>query len=283
MAAFSAFEAAKEKKEVLESGIVLARRFGFPVVVAAIAGSPAAAAGVRSDDVIEKVDGQLTRNMALWELESRLSGKAGRPRASRGRARRQAAPPHARHRAGELDAGRAFGRARGRRDGDPRFPRSRRARRGPEGDPEAARPHAAARPRPAQQRDRGRSTRRRARRLSSCRPARSASCRAAGSRRRRFVPSPASACTRAASSSSSTAGRPGRPSCSPPPCATRARASPARSSWRSTRRQPGAEDADLAGGLRSGRRGHEGRRQAEARRAHRRTSPRSAWASRPRS
>lgn len=77
MAAFTAWEAAKEKKEVLETGIVLARRFGFPVVVAAIAGSPAAAAGVRSDDVIEKLDGQLTRNMALWELESRLSGKAG--------------------------------------------------------------------------------------------------------------------------------------------------------------------------------------------------------------
>ncbi|MEO8587586.1 MAG: S41 family peptidase [Acidobacteriota bacterium] len=77
MAAFTAYEAAKEKKEILESGIVLARRFGFPVVVAAIAGSPAAAGGVKSDDVIEKIDGQLTRNMALWELESRLSGKAG--------------------------------------------------------------------------------------------------------------------------------------------------------------------------------------------------------------
>ncbi len=77
MAAFSAFEAAKEKREVLDTGIVLARRFGFPVVVAAVAGSPAAAAGVRSDDVIEKIDGVLTRSMALWELESRLSGKAG--------------------------------------------------------------------------------------------------------------------------------------------------------------------------------------------------------------
>jgi len=77
MAAFSAFEAAKEKREILDTGIVLARRFGFPVVVAAVAGSPAAAAGVRSDDVIEKIDGVLTRSMALWELESRLSGKAG--------------------------------------------------------------------------------------------------------------------------------------------------------------------------------------------------------------
>ncbi len=77
MAAFSAFEEAKDKKEILDTGIILARRFGFPVVVAAVAGSPAAAAGVRSDDVIEKIDGDLTRSMALWELESKLSGKAG--------------------------------------------------------------------------------------------------------------------------------------------------------------------------------------------------------------
>jgi carboxyl-terminal processing protease len=77
MSAFSAFEAAKEKKDYLDTGIVLARRFGFPVVVAAIDGSPAASAGVKSDDVIEKIDGQLTRNMALWELESKLAGKSG--------------------------------------------------------------------------------------------------------------------------------------------------------------------------------------------------------------
>ncbi len=77
MAAFSAFEAAKEKKELVDTGIVLARRFGFPVVVAATDGSPAAAAGVKSDDVIEKLDGQLTRNLALWEIESRLAGKPG--------------------------------------------------------------------------------------------------------------------------------------------------------------------------------------------------------------
>jgi C-terminal peptidase prc len=77
MTAFAAWEASKENKDVVDTGIVLARRFGFPVVVAAVDGSPAAAAGVKSDDVIEKVDGQLTRNMALWELDAMLSGKAG--------------------------------------------------------------------------------------------------------------------------------------------------------------------------------------------------------------
>lgn len=77
MAAFAAWEASKEKKDLVDTGLVLARRFGFPVVVAAVDGSPAAAAGVKGDDVIEKVDGVLTRNMALWELDQRLSGKAG--------------------------------------------------------------------------------------------------------------------------------------------------------------------------------------------------------------
>ena len=77
MAAYTAWEASKEKKDVVDVGLVLARRFGFPVVVAAVEGGPAAGAGVKSDDVVEKVDGVLTRNMALWELDARLSGKAG--------------------------------------------------------------------------------------------------------------------------------------------------------------------------------------------------------------
>lgn len=77
MAAFTAWEASKDKKDAVDTGIVLARRFGFPVVVAATEGSPAAAAGVKSDDVIEKLDGQLTRNLALWEIDAMLSGKAG--------------------------------------------------------------------------------------------------------------------------------------------------------------------------------------------------------------
>ncbi|MEO8053909.1 MAG: S41 family peptidase [Acidobacteriota bacterium] len=77
MAAFTVWEASKDTRDVVDVGLVLARRFGYPVVVAAVDGSPAAAAGVKSDDVVEKLDGQLTRNMALWELDSKLSGKAG--------------------------------------------------------------------------------------------------------------------------------------------------------------------------------------------------------------
>jgi carboxyl-terminal processing protease len=56
---------------------VLARRFGYPVVVSAIAGSPAAVAGVKSDDVIEKIDDKPARSLALWEAEALFSGRAG--------------------------------------------------------------------------------------------------------------------------------------------------------------------------------------------------------------
>ena len=153
MSAFAAWQASKGKKDVLDTGIVLARRFGFPVVVAAIDGSPAAGAGVKSDDVIEKLDGQLTRNMALWELDAKLSGKAG------GRVRlevvREGKP---RHRTIDilrtpLGAHRSVVPARGRRDGHPRPLVHPGHGRGHPEDPRAARQDASAHPRRAQQCD----------------------------------------------------------------------------------------------------------------------------------
>ncbi len=77
VANFNALRAAEEKGDVLDIGIVLARRFSYPVVVAATSGSPAAASGVKSDDIIEEIDGQPARSMAIWEVESKLAGKAG--------------------------------------------------------------------------------------------------------------------------------------------------------------------------------------------------------------
>lgn len=77
MAAFEAARAAKEKGDWVESGLVLARRAGYPVVVAAVPGSPAAVAGIRTDDVIEKVGGVSARSLALWEVEAALAGKPG--------------------------------------------------------------------------------------------------------------------------------------------------------------------------------------------------------------
>jgi len=76
MAAFEKYEAARSQ-ELPELGVVLARRMNYPVVVAPIAGSPAAAAGLMSDDLIEKIDDRSARGLALWEVEAALTGKPG--------------------------------------------------------------------------------------------------------------------------------------------------------------------------------------------------------------
>ncbi len=77
MPAFEAARVSREKGDHVESGLVLARRAGYPVVVTAVPGSPAAAAGVRTDDLLEKVNGVSARNLSLWEVEAALSGKPG--------------------------------------------------------------------------------------------------------------------------------------------------------------------------------------------------------------
>jgi len=77
MPAFEAARAARAKADHVESGLVLARRAGYPVVVTAVPGSPAEAAGIRTDDLIEKVGGVSARSLALWEVEAALSGKPG--------------------------------------------------------------------------------------------------------------------------------------------------------------------------------------------------------------
>jgi carboxyl-terminal processing protease len=77
LAAFNAAAAAREKHEVVESGLILAKRFGYPMVVSAIPGSPAALAGIKSDDVIEKIGNEPARALAIWEAEAKLAGKPG--------------------------------------------------------------------------------------------------------------------------------------------------------------------------------------------------------------
>lgn len=74
---FKAAEEARRKEGMVEPGVVLARRFGYPVVVAAVPGSPAAKAGLKPDDLIEKVDGKPARPLSLWQVETRLAGKPG--------------------------------------------------------------------------------------------------------------------------------------------------------------------------------------------------------------
>lgn len=59
------------------SGIVIARRGGFPYVVAPLPGSPAEAMGIEAGDLIDSVDGKNMRNAPLWKLKAALEGPEG--------------------------------------------------------------------------------------------------------------------------------------------------------------------------------------------------------------
>jgi len=53
-------------------GLVVTKRFGYGYVIAPIANSPAAKAGIERGDFIEKVDGQPTQKMAVWQIRNAL-------------------------------------------------------------------------------------------------------------------------------------------------------------------------------------------------------------------
>jgi len=60
-------------------GVVLARRAGYPVIVSAIPGGPAAKAGLGTADFIESIDGLTTREMNLIQVYELLASPAGKP------------------------------------------------------------------------------------------------------------------------------------------------------------------------------------------------------------
>ncbi len=53
-------------------GLVVTKRFGYAYVIAPVAGSPAEKAGIERGDFIEKIDGQTTSRMAVWQIRNAL-------------------------------------------------------------------------------------------------------------------------------------------------------------------------------------------------------------------
>lgn len=53
-------------------GLVVTKRFGYAFVIAAVPGSPAAKAGIERGDFIEKIDGQATQKLAVWQVRNAL-------------------------------------------------------------------------------------------------------------------------------------------------------------------------------------------------------------------
>lgn len=53
-------------------GLILTKRFGYAYVITPITGSPADKAGIERGDFIEKVDGQPTQKMAIWQVRNLL-------------------------------------------------------------------------------------------------------------------------------------------------------------------------------------------------------------------
>lgn len=65
---------AQQAAGAVGSGIVVARRGGFPYVVAPMPGSPAEKAGIKPGDLIDTVDGKPVRNAPLWKVKAALEG-----------------------------------------------------------------------------------------------------------------------------------------------------------------------------------------------------------------
>jgi carboxyl-terminal processing protease len=60
-------------------GAVLARRFGYPVIVSVLPGGPAEKAKLGTGDMIESIDGVTTREMNIVQVNSLLASPAGKP------------------------------------------------------------------------------------------------------------------------------------------------------------------------------------------------------------
>lgn len=73
---YKEYEASRGQKKA-DVGLVLSKRFGYVNIVSAVAGSPAAKAGLSTGDVIETINGVATRDMPLAFAEMLMKGDAG--------------------------------------------------------------------------------------------------------------------------------------------------------------------------------------------------------------
>ena len=71
MAAYKGFQDIEDNS----LGLVVTKRFGYAYVIAPVAGSPAEKAGIERGDFLEKVDGQPTMPMAVWQIRNALYKK----------------------------------------------------------------------------------------------------------------------------------------------------------------------------------------------------------------
>ncbi|MEM7479549.1 MAG: S41 family peptidase [Acidobacteriota bacterium] len=71
------YVAAAESGERL-TGLTLLKERGVAYVVAVTPGGPAAEADLRLGDLVARIDGELTREMPLWEVQQGLGGEVGK-------------------------------------------------------------------------------------------------------------------------------------------------------------------------------------------------------------
>jgi carboxyl-terminal processing protease len=60
-------------------GLTVSKRFGYGYVIAPVAGSTAALAGIEAGDFVEKIDGAPTQKMAIWQIQAALQGDHSKP------------------------------------------------------------------------------------------------------------------------------------------------------------------------------------------------------------
>jgi carboxyl-terminal processing protease len=68
MAAYKGFQDVDDNN----FGFVVTKRFGYAYVIATVTGSPAEKAGIDRGDFLEKIDGQPTTNLAVWQIRDAL-------------------------------------------------------------------------------------------------------------------------------------------------------------------------------------------------------------------